>query len=77
MHTNSDYTLERVTKFSVCQYSSPDIFVRDYKLLFYMANTRQKIIIDLIGNIHTVLSIYVFSFAKFNNTLCFLVAIRS
>ena len=43
-----------------------------------MTNTRQKIIIiDLIGNIHTVLSIYVSKFANYNNLICYLVTIRA
>ena len=45
---------------------------------FIMTNTQQKIIIkDLIGNIHTVLSIYVVNFENYNNIICYLVAIRS
>ena len=64
--------------FSICQYSSPDIFLRGYKLMFYMTNTRRKIIIiDLICNIHIVLLIYVINLANYNNIISYLVAIRS
>ena len=55
---------------SITQYSSKDIFVRGYKLMFYMTNTQHKfIIIDLICNIHTV--------ANYNNLISYLGAIRS
>ena len=46
--------------------------------MFYITNTRHKIIIiDLIGNIQTVLLIYVINLANYNNIISYLVAIKS